>query len=181
MHKDILEIILTEKQIKQRVAELADKISDDYRGEDLVLVSILKGAVVFLADLTRCIKIPHSVDFMAVSSYRNTKSSGIVRLIMDLRESPENKNILIVEDIIDTGLTMNYICENLKTRKPKSLKICSLLYKPAKKHVNSNIKIDYLGFEVPDKFVVGYGMDCDELYRNLPYVGVLNPDVYRRK
>ena len=173
--------MLTEEQIKKKVEELAARITNDYKNEDLILVSILKGAVIFLADLSRNIKIPHVLDFMSVSSYKNTKSSGIVRLIMDLRESPENKNILIVEDIIDTGLTMGYICENLKTRKPKSLKICSLLYKPAKKHINSNIKIDYLGFEIPDEFVVGYGMDCNELYRNLPYVGVLKPEIYRRK
>ena len=181
MNNDILEVVLTEEQIKKKVEELALRISDDYKGEELVLVSILKGAVVFLADLVRYIKVPHTIDFMAVSSYKNTKSSGIVRLIMDLRDSPENKNILIVEDIIDTGLTMNYICENLKTRKLKSLKICSLLFKPAKKHVNSSIKIDYLGFEIPDKFVVGYGMDYNEFYRNLPYVGVLKPEIYRRK
>lgn len=181
MNNDILEIIVTEEQIKKRVEELALRISNDYKDEELVLVSILKGAVVFLADIARCIKIPHTIDFMAVSSYKNTKSSGIVRLIMDLRDSPENKNILIVEDIIDTGLTMNYISENLKTRKPKSLKICSLLYKPAKKHINSNIKIDYLGFEIPDDFVVGYGMDYKEFYRNLPYIGVLKPEIYRRK
>jgi len=181
LNNDILEIIVTEEQIKKRVEELALRISNDYKDEELVLVSILKGAVVFLADIARCIKIPHTIDFMAVSSYKNTKSSGIVRLIMDLRDSPENKNILIVEDIIDTGLTMNYISENLKTRKPKSLKICSLLYKPAKKHINSNIKIDYLGFEIPDDFVVGYGMDYKEFYRNLPYIGVLKPEIYRRK
>jgi hypoxanthine phosphoribosyltransferase len=145
------------------------------------MVSILKGAVVFLADLMRHIDIPLTVDFMAVSSYRSTKSSGIVRLIMDLRESPETQNILIVEDIIDTGLTMKYLCENLKTRKLKSLKVCSFLYKPSRQQVGPDLKIDYLGFEIPDKFVVGYGMDYNEKYRNLPCVGVLKPEIYRRK
>jgi len=179
MQNDISEIIFTESQIQKRVKELAHEISDDYKGKQVTMVSVLKGATIFLADLMKNLSIPLSIDFMAVSSYKNTESSGIVRMIMDLRESPENKNLLIIEDIIDTGLTMHYLCENLKTRRPKSLKICSLLYKPARKI--KEIKIDYLGFEVPDKFVVGYGMDYNEIYRNLPYIGILKPDVYRRK
>lgn len=179
MQNDISEIIFTSEQIQKKVKELAAKISKDYEGKQLTLVSVLKGATIFLADLMKNLKIPLSIDFMAVSSYKETESTGVVRLIMDLRESPENKNLLIIEDIIDTGLTMHYLCENLKTRRPKSLSICSLLYKPARKI--KDIKIDYLGFEVPDKFVVGYGMDFNELYRNLHYIGVLKPEIYRRK
>ncbi|MEW6557782.1 MAG: hypoxanthine phosphoribosyltransferase [Elusimicrobiota bacterium] len=179
MHNDIAEIIFTEQQIQKRIKELAGQVSKNYKGKQLTLVSVLKGATIFLADLMKNLKIPLSIDFMAVSSYKETESTGVVRLIMDLRESPENKNLLIIEDIIDTGLTMHYLCENLKTRRPKSLKICSLLYKPARKI--KDIKIDYLGFEVPDRFVVGYGMDYNELYRNLPYIGILKPEVYRRK
>jgi len=181
MKDDILEIMLSQEVLQKRVKELALQITKDYGDEPVIFVSILKGAVVFLADLIRYTDLKHTIDFMAVSSYKNTKSSGIVRLIMDLRESPEGKNVLIVEDIIDTGLTMRYICENLLTRRLKSLKICSLLYKPTKQHVYPDIKIDYLGFEIPDKFVVGYGMDYNELYRNLPYVGILKPEIYRRK
>lgn len=179
MQNDISEIIFTEEQIQKKVKELAAEISKDYKDKQLTLVSVLKGATIFLADLMKNLSIPLSIDFMAVSSYKNTESSGVVRLLLDLRESPENKNLLIVEDIIDTGLTMNYLCENLKTRNPKSLKICSLLYKPARNI--KTVKINYLGFEVPDKFVVGYGMDFNEIYRNLPYIGILKPDVYRRK
>ncbi|MBI5573057.1 MAG: hypoxanthine phosphoribosyltransferase [Elusimicrobia bacterium] len=179
MHNDISEIIFTDERIQKRVKELAQDISNDYEGKQITLVSILKGATIFLADLMKNLSIPLSIDFMAVSSYKNTQSSGVVRMLLDLRETPENKNLLIVEDIIDTGLTVDYLCENLKTRNPKSLKICSLLYKPARRI--KEIKIDYLGFEVPDKFVVGYGMDYNEIYRNLPYIGVLKPEVYRRK
>jgi hypoxanthine phosphoribosyltransferase len=179
MQSDISEIIFTDEQIQKRVKELAAEISKDYKDKQLTLVSVLKGSTIFLADLMKNLTIPLSIDFMAVSSYKDTESSGIVRVIMDLRESPENKNLLIVEDIIDTGLTMNYLCENIRTRKPKSLKFCSLLYKPARKI--KTVKIDYLGFEIPDKFVVGYGMDFNELYRNLPYIGILKPEVYRRK
>ncbi|MFH0947478.1 MAG: hypoxanthine phosphoribosyltransferase [Elusimicrobiota bacterium] len=177
MQNDISEIIITSEQIQKRVKELSSEISKDYEGKQLMLVSVLKGATIFLADLMKNISIPLSIDFMTVSSYKNTQSSGVVRNLLDLRETPENKNILIVEDIIDTGITMDYLCENLKTRNPKSLKICSLLYKPARKI--KTIKIDYLGFEVPDKFVVGYGIDYNEIYRNLPYICVLKPEVYK--
>lgn len=177
MQNDISEVIFTEEQIQKRVKELAAEISRDYKGKQLTLVSALKGATVFLADLMKNISIPLSIDLIAVSSYKGTETSGVVRMILDLRESPENKNLLIVEDIIDTGLTINYLYENFKTRNPKSLKICSLLYKPARKI--KIVKIDYLGFEVPDKYVVGYGMDFNELYRNLPFVGVLKPEIYQ--
>lgn len=179
MHKDILKIVFSEDQIQKKVTELAKKISNDYKDKQLTVVSVLKGGIPFLSDLIKNIDIKLSIDFMAAASYKNTESSGIVRLIMDLRESPENKNLLIVEDIVDTGLTLNYLCENLKTRKPKSLKICTLLDKSSQRTMN--IKIDYFGFKVPDKFVVGYGMDYNELYRNLPYIGILKPEVYRQQ
>ena len=177
---EIDEILITEKQIKEKIAELGKKITQDYQGKNLVFVGVLRGAVIFMADLARAVSIPMIFDFIAISSYgAATESSGVVRILKDLDETIEGKDVLIIEDIIDTGLTMHYLCENLKTRRPKSLKICSLLYKPARKI--KEIKIDYLGFEVPDKFVVGYGMDYNEIYRNLPYIGILKPDVYRRK
>lgn len=179
MHKDILKIVFTEEQIQKKVKELAKKISNDYKDKQLTVVSVLKGGIPFLSDLIKNINLKLSIDFMAASSYKNTESSGIVRLIMDLRESPENKNLLIIEDIVDTGLTLNYLCENLRTRKPESLKICTLLDKSSQRIMK--IKIDYFGFKVPNKFVVGYGMDYNELYRNLPYIGILKPEVYRQQ
>lgn len=178
-HPDILEVLLTEEQIARKVKELGERISRDYKGKEVTLISVLKGSVVFLADLCRHLQVTHRVDFMAVSSYGGeTESSGVVRLIMDLRESPEGRNILIVEDLVDTGLTLNYLRENLMTRKPSSLKICTLLDKPQNRRVE--VTVDYKGFDIPNKFVVGYGLDYKELYRNLPYVGVLKPGVYRR-
>ncbi|MBN1384451.1 MAG: hypoxanthine phosphoribosyltransferase [Elusimicrobia bacterium] len=179
MNDDIAEIIFSEEQIQKKVRELAGKISNDYRNKQLTIVSVLKGGIPFLSDLLKHIDIPLSIDFIAAASYKNTESSGIVRFIMDLREPAENKNLLIVEDIVDTGRTLDYICKNLKTRKPKSLKICALLDKSSRRI--KNIKIDYFGFEIPDKFVVGYGMDYNELYRNLPYIGILKSKVFRQK
>ena len=179
MHNDIFEIVFTEEQIQKRVKELALEISRDYKNKHLLLVSVLKGATVFLTDLMANLSNPVSVDFIAVASYKGNQSNGSVRLTMDLEGSLKNKNILIVEDIVDTGITMDYLCENLKARNPRSLKICSLLYKPARKI--KTIKINYLGFEVSDKFVVGYGMDYNALYRNLPYIGILRPEIYIEK
>jgi len=158
--------------------ELGETISRDYAGQDLLLVCVLKGGVLFLSDLTRAIRLPHALDFMAISSYggARTETSGVVRILMDLNASIEKRNVLIIEDIVDTGRTLSYITQNLRTRAPASLKICTLLNKPSRREVE--VKLDYVGFDVPNEFVVGYGLDFDELYRNLPFIGVLKPETY---
>jgi hypoxanthine phosphoribosyltransferase len=174
---DIKEVLFTEDKIAKKVQELGKLISEDYKGEDLFIIGVLKGANVFLSDLIRKITVPVTIDFMAVSSYGSyTESSGVVKIIKDLDFSIENKNILIVEDIIDTGLTLKYLRENLITRGPKSIKICSLLDKPERR--KADIKIDYIGFEIPDEFIVGYGIDYAEKYRNLPFIATLKQEVY---
>lgn len=156
-----------------RISEMGEEITRDYQGKDLVVIGILKGAVMFLADLVKQIKLPLTIDFMAVSSYgRSTHSSGVVRILKDLDEEIEGKDVLIVEDIVDTGLTLNYLADNLLSRNPKSLKICCCLDKPSKRQ--TPVKVDYVGFVIPDKFVVGYGLDYAEKYRNLSYIGVLD-------
>ncbi|MFN3967031.1 MAG: hypoxanthine phosphoribosyltransferase [Endomicrobiia bacterium] len=170
--KNIEEILITEEQIKKRVKELAEQISNDYKDKEPLLVSILKGSFMFLSDLLRNLKIQCTVDFVAISSYNgSTESTGVVRQLLDLRENPVGKDILIVEDIVDTGFTLNYLKKNLLTRNPSSLKICVLLDK--KERRKEPIEIDYTGFVIPDKFVVGYGLDYQEKYRNLPYIGVI--------
>ncbi|MFQ6058074.1 MAG: hypoxanthine phosphoribosyltransferase [Anaerolineae bacterium] len=175
---DVAEILITAEEIQAKTAELGKQISEDYRGQDLLLVCILKGGMMFLADLMRTITIPHEIDFMAVSSYgASTESSGVVRILMDLETNIQGRNVLIVEDIIDTGRTLKYITENLKTRRPASLRICTLLNKPARRTID--IPLDYVGFEIPDKFVIGYGLDYGQIYRNLPFIGVLKPEVYK--
>ncbi|GAB4401488.1 MAG: hypoxanthine phosphoribosyltransferase [Anaerolineales bacterium] len=178
MYEDVSEVLLTEEQIQQRVRELAEQISADYRGKDLLLVCVLKGGILFLTDLMRQLEIPHAIDFMAISSYgAGTESSGVVRILMDLNTSIEGKNVLIVEDIVDTGHTLDYILRNLSTRRPASLKVCALLNKPSRRQVD--VPIHYVGFDIPNKFVIGYGLDFGEKYRNLPFVGVLKPEFYR--
>ena len=173
MDKDIDHVLVTEEQMKAKVAELGAQISRDYAGKDLLLVSILKGAVVFMADLMREVKIPCAIDFMVVSSYggANTSSTGLVKIIKDLDADLTGRDVLIVEDILDTGITLSKLVPVLKMRNPGSVKICTILSM-------ADIEPDYCGFEVPDEFVVGYGLDYDEKYRNLPYVGVLKPEVY---
>jgi len=179
LDSDVAEILITEKQIQERTRELGRQISKDYEGQDLVLVCVLKGAITFLADLMREITIAHSIDFMAISSYgASTESSGIVRILKDLDTNVEGRNVLIVEDIIDTGRTLNYITRNLQTRHPKSLRICTLLNKPSRRQID--ISVDYVGFEIPNKFVIGYGLDFAEIYRSLPYIGVLKPEKYEK-
>ncbi|NLJ25994.1 MAG: hypoxanthine phosphoribosyltransferase [Firmicutes bacterium] len=179
MQEDIARILLTEAEIKQRVSELGARISQDYAGKDLVAVCILKGALHFMADLTRAIEIPLAIDFMAISSYgAGTKTSGEVRIIQDLDAAIAERHILIVEDIVDTGLTLKYLVDNLGSRRPASLKIVTLLDKPARRAVT--ISPDYNGFEIPDEFVVGYGLDYDEKYRNLPFIGILKPEIYQK-
>lgn len=177
MEEDVGEVLITSKDIKGKTAELAHQIMADYQGKDLLLVCILKGGLMFLADLMRQIDLSLEIDFMAVSSYGDsTESSGVVRILMDLETNIQGRNVLIVEDIIDTGRTLNYIIQNLRTRHPASLKICTLLNKTARRVLD--IPVHYVGFEIPDKFVVGYGLDYGEIYRNLPFVGVLKPELY---
>ena len=178
LHADIAEILLTEAQIAAKVRELGEQISIDYAGRPLVLVSVLKGSLPFMADLMRAITIPLRIDLMEVSSYGgvHTESSGLVRIIKDLSASIDGQDVLLVEDIIDTGLTLNYLLRYLRGKNPRSLRICALLDKPARRLVE--IGIDYRGFEIPDQFVVGYGLDYGELYRNLRDVAVLDPRAY---
>lgn len=177
IHPDVSEVILTREQIAEKIAELGAKISADYGDEPVLLVAVLRGAALFVADLAREITSPVELDFMAVSSYgSSTKSSGVVRIIKDLDETIEGRHVLVAEDILDTGLTLKYLLKNLASRKPKSLEVVTLLSKPGKQRVPIDCK--YIGFDIPDEFVVGYGLDFAERYRNLPYIGVLKPEVY---
>jgi len=179
LQDDIAEVLIPEEELQRRIKELGRAISTDYQGRDLLLVCVLKGGVMFLADLMRQLTVPHAIDFMAVSSYgAATETSGIVRILMDLKTNIEERNVLIVEDIVDTGYTLDYITRILRTRNPASLRICTLLNKPSRREVD--IPLDYVGFDIPNKFVVGYGLDFAELYRNLPFIGVLKPEVIIR-
>jgi hypoxanthine phosphoribosyltransferase len=167
-----LEVLFNAAQIQHRVRELGDQIRKDYEGKDLVLVTVLKGACIFVADLARQIDLPLAMDFIGLSSYGEaTESSGVVKITSDLTKPIEGKHVIVVEDIVDTGLTMRYLLDNLMTRHPASVKICSLLSKPSR--ARTKITIDYCGFTVPDLFVIGYGLDAAEKYRNLPYIGVV--------
>jgi hypoxanthine phosphoribosyltransferase len=173
----LAEVLLTAEDIQQRVQELGREIAADYADKQPVLVGVLRGAIVFMVDLIRAIDAPLAVDFMAVSSYgASTRSSGVVRILKDLDTVIEGRHVLIVEDIIDTGLTLQYITELLWARHPASLRIVTLLDKPENRKVR--ITVDYVGFTIPNRFVVGYGLDFNEIYRNLPYVGVLKPTAY---
>ena len=175
---DIAEILISSEELQAKVAELGWRISEDYRGRDPLLICLLRGAVVFLSDLIRATDIPLEMDFMAISSYgASTESSGVVRLVMDLKSNITGRNVLIVEDIVDSGRTLAYILDNLQTRRPADMKVCALLSKPSRREIQ--VKLDYLGFEIPDKFVVGYGLDYAEAYRNLPFIGVLTPELYK--
>jgi hypoxanthine phosphoribosyltransferase len=177
IHDDVEEILLSDAQIQARVVELGAELSRDYDGRDPVLVSVLKGSIIFLADLVRAMEISLSVDLMEVSSYgASTESSGQVRILKDLSRPIEGREVVVVEDIIDTGLTLNYLLRYLREKGPASLRICCLLDKPARRL--APIEIAYRGFTIPDRFVIGYGLDYDEHYRNLPYIGVLRPSVY---
>jgi hypoxanthine phosphoribosyltransferase len=177
VHSDIGEVLITELEIQDKVAFLAKQITEDYRGRDLLLVGVLKGAYVFMADLARELRLPVEFDFMAVSSYGSaTKSSGVVRILKDLDYEITGRHVLLVEDIIDSGLTISYLLRYLEARGPASLEICSLLWKKGEQAVPLDIR--YPGFEIPPRFVVGYGLDFAERYRNLPYVGVLKPSAY---
>ena len=178
LNEDVAEILLSEDQIRVKVAEIGKRISADYAGRELTLVSVLKGSLPFMADLMRQIELPLRIDLMEVSSYggTSTESSGLVRILKDLSAPIDGRDVLLVEDIIDTGLTLNYLLRYLRGKNPKSIKVCYLLDKPARRLVE--IPIDYVGFEIPDAFVVGYGLDFGEVYRNLRFVGVLRPEAY---
>ncbi len=170
------EILIDEEPLQARIAELGAEISRDYAGRDLLLVGVLKGAVFFLADLMRELSVPCEIDFMAISSYgAGTDSSGVVRILKDLDMNISGRDVLVVEDIIDSGLTLSYLMRSLKARKPASLEVCTLLTKPERREVD--VPVRYVGFEIPNKFVIGYGLDFDQRYRNLPYVAVLHPDL----
>lgn len=177
MENIIKKTLVSEEEIISKVKELGKQITEDYQGKDLLLVGILKGAVIFMSELAKNIDLPIEMDFMAVSSYgKSSKSTGEVRIIKDLDFSVENKNLLIIEDIIDTGYTLSYLIDNLRKRGAKSVKVCTLLDKPDRR--KADIYVDYLGFVVPDEFIVGYGLDYAEQYRNLPYVAALKEEVY---
>jgi hypoxanthine phosphoribosyltransferase len=177
MYEDISEILITEDQIRARVQELGTQITRDYQGKNLLLLGTLKGAVPFIADLARAIHLPLEVDYIAVASYGDsTRSSGVVRILKDLEGPIDQKHVLIIEDIIDSGLTLQYLFDLLRQRQPLSLHICALFNKERPRP--RNIEVAYVGFNIPDKFVVGYGLDYTQRYRNLPYIGILKPSVY---
>ncbi len=179
IHPDIERVLLDEGALRARIAELARQLSADYEGKDPVLIGILKGSVLFMSDLMRSLSVDHTVDFMCLSSYSGDSSTGVVRLVLDLRESIQGRDVLVVEDIIDTGLTLSYLRQNLLTRGPRSLELCALLDKPEARKVMISPK--YSGFKIPNEFVVGYGLDFNEQYRHLPYIGVLKASAAARK
>ncbi|MCR8846626.1 hypoxanthine phosphoribosyltransferase [Paenibacillus sp. SC116] len=179
MHNDIEKVVISEEEIQARVKELGEQLTRDYAGKKPLVICILKGAFIFMADLVKRIEVPMEMDFMAVSSYgASTESSGVVRILKDLDVSVEGRDVLIVEDIIDTGLTLSYLINILEGRSAASIKVVTLFDKPARR--SANMEADYKGFVLPDEFIVGYGLDYAEEYRNLPYIGVLKPHVYSK-
>ena len=177
LHPDIEKVLYTEEDIQEVVQRIGKQISEDYKDKNLFLVTVLKGSLVFMADLMRAIDIPCNIDFLAVSSYgKGTSTSGEVQVIKDLNCPLADKDLLVVEDILDSGVTLSFLLKNLSARGPKSIRLCTLLDKPERRKVD--IHPDYVGMQVPDEFIVGYGLDYDEYYRNLPYIGVLKPEVY---
>lgn len=177
MKDDISEVLFTERQLADIVKEMGARISRDYEGKNLVMVSVLKGSLIFMADLMREITVPCSIDFLSVSSYgAGTTTTGEVRILKDLDATLEGKDLLVVEDILDSGVTLSFLLKNLSARHPQSIRLCTLLDKPERRRVD--IRPDYVGAQVPDKFIVGYGLDYAEKYRNLPYIGVLKPEIY---
>jgi len=179
MKNDVKDILYSEADLKAKVKELAARISADYEGKDLLLIGVLKGANVFMCDLMREISFPILIDFIAASSYgHSTESSGVVKILKDLDYSIEGRDVIIIEDIIDTGLTLKYLIENFRSRKPRSLEICTLLDKPERRIAQLSVK--YIGYQIPDEFIVGYGIDYAERYRNLPYIATLQESVYTK-
>ncbi len=177
LRDDIDHVLVTEEEIQEAIARMGRQLTEEYAGKELLLVGVLKGALMFIVDLARAIDLPLTLDFMAVASYgASTRTSGIVRILKDLDSSIEGKEVLIVEDIIDSGLTLNYILETLRTRNPAGVRVCSLLAKEGRRRVD--VPVDYVCFEIPDEFVVGYGLDYNQIYRNLPFIGVLKPEMY---
>ena len=176
MEQDILKVLMSEEQLQKRVQEMGDELYDRFRDKDPIFVGVLKGCFIFMADLMRHVTVNCSMDFMAVSSYRGTTSTGAVKINKDLNEDIEGRHLILVEDILDSGITLNYLKNYLAVRRPASIKIVTLMDKPARR--KADIYADYSCFEVPDAFVVGYGLDYNERYRNLPYIGVLKPEVY---
>jgi hypoxanthine phosphoribosyltransferase len=178
-HEFLEEILITEDVLKERIHELGEEISRDYQGRPLHMICILRGGVLFLADLMRCVTVPNTIDFMAVSSYGvgARKTTGQVRISLDLKEDILDRDVLLVEDIVDSGYTIASVLEFLETRHPRSLRVCTLLDKAERREVD--VPIDYRGFVIPDKFVFGYGLDIDEYYRNLPFIGAVNPNRYQ--
>jgi hypoxanthine phosphoribosyltransferase len=178
MHDDIEEILVTEEEIRNKIIQLGEQITHDYQGKNLLLLGVLKGAVPLIGDLARAINLPLEIDYMAISSYGNaTESSGIVRILKDLESPIQHKDVLIVEDIVDSGQTLHYLTDVLRQRKPQSLRICTLLDK-GRDRIKA-VSLDYIGFRIPDQFVVGYGLDYAQRYRNLPYIGTLKPSIYQ--
>ncbi|MEC0228831.1 hypoxanthine phosphoribosyltransferase [Paenibacillus alba] len=177
MYSDIQEVLYSEEQIQNKIKELGDQLSSDYEGKNPLVICVLKGAFIFMADLVKQIRVPLEIDFMAVSSYgQSTKSSGVVKIIKDLDVPVEGRHILIVEDIIDSGLTLTYLIDVLERRNAKTVSVVALFNKPARRTVE--LEPDYAGYELPDEFVVGYGLDYAEKYRNLPFIGILKPEIY---
>lgn len=177
IHPDLEQVLYSEDALRSRVRQLGEQISCDYAGRNLHLVCVLRGAMIFVSDLMRAIRVPHSIDFISISSYGSgTRSSGVVRIVKDLEDSVESRHVLVVEDIVDSGLTLNYLVNLLSDRNVASLEVCTLLDKPAAR--KTNLQPRYVGFEVPEAFVVGYGLDYNQAYRGLPYIGILKPDVY---
>lgn len=180
MHNNILKVLISEEQIKNRVAELGKQITEDYQGKDLVFVGVLKGVVVFFSDLVRAVDLPCEFDFMWVSSYQGTNSTGKLVVKRDVSADLKDRHVVILEDIFDTGNSLEFTYNHLLTKEPASVRICTFLDKPERRRAGVTVKADYVGFTVPNEFVVGYGMDFDEKYRNLPYIGVLKPEAYEK-
>ena len=172
---ETIRVLLTEEEVERRIQEIGAKISEDYADKEIHLICVLKGGSYFMCELSKRITVPVTLDFMSVSSYgSDTKSSGVVKIVKDLDDSIKDKNVLVVEDIVDSGRTLNYLLEMLRKREPASVKLCTLLDKPSRRVVD--VEVNYTGFEIPDEFVVGYGLDYDQKYRNLPYIGIVHPD-----
>lgn len=179
LRDDIAQVLITEEELQAKVKELGARIAADYRDKNPLLISVLKGAMIFMADLIRSMDIHLGIDFIAISSYDGDTSTGVVRILKDLESDIYGRHVIVVEDIVDTGRTLNYLLELLQARQPASIRLCILLDKPSRRKVP--IHADYLGFSIPDYFVVGYGLDFAEKYRNLPFIGVLKPELYRKK
>ncbi len=180
MERDIQQVLVSEEQIRTRIAELGQELTREYADKNPLVIGVLKGVVVFYADMIRQMKIPCEMDFMVLSSYSGTNSTGTTVVKKDVSADIKGRHVLILEDILDTGNSLNYVCQHLQAQEPASLKICTLLDKPERRKPGITLKADYVGFTIPNEFVVGYGLDYNEKYRNLPYVGILKPEAYQK-